>query len=196
MLPSPKQFKTQMEQLDLRLSDTIVFYEQDDLHAAARSCWVMKVFGFENAYILNGPLRKWSDDGRDVVSSEEDETEPRAKEPLERFKKNNKLVFRYEDFFGNHRGPDIMLDARPNFLGAFEHGIFPEGDNTFEHGNVPKAISLPYYEVMNMDKTLKSDEELYDIFKKLGKMKDPTSDSAVVMSETAISACILDLALQ
>ena len=52
-----------MESFGLNLDDTIVVYgQQGKMAGAARALFVLNAFGFKNVRILDGGLKKWTDE--------------------------------------------------------------------------------------------------------------------------------------
>ena len=48
-----------MQDLGVNTSDCIVVYDQHGLFSAARLWWMLKLFGHEQAFVLNGGLPAW-----------------------------------------------------------------------------------------------------------------------------------------
>ena len=42
---------------------TIVIYEQDGVYSGPRAWWVLKTFGAQNVYVLDGGLHAWIEAG-------------------------------------------------------------------------------------------------------------------------------------
>jgi len=45
-----------MKSLHVKVSEKVVFYENKGILFAARAYWMLKVYGHNNVYILNGDL--------------------------------------------------------------------------------------------------------------------------------------------
>ena len=58
MLPTPKQFEKHMQQLGLRNKDTIVVYDNSPFLSSARAWWLLRMFGHEKVFVLDGGLKK------------------------------------------------------------------------------------------------------------------------------------------
>ena len=56
MVPSAHDFACAMQDLGVNTSDCIVVYDQHGLFSAARLWWMLKLFGHEQAFVLNGGL--------------------------------------------------------------------------------------------------------------------------------------------
>ena len=59
MVPSAHDFACAMQDLGVNTSDCIVVYDQHGLFSAARLWWMLKLFGHEQAFVLNGGLPAW-----------------------------------------------------------------------------------------------------------------------------------------
>ena len=67
MLPSEKQFKDQMKQMKIKLSDRVIFYCHEGNIWAARAYWMFKAFGHKKVQVLNGGMDKWKAEKRETV---------------------------------------------------------------------------------------------------------------------------------
>ena len=79
MLPSQDEFIYHMQNLDIRLNDTIVCYDKTGMLTAPRAFFMFKLFGAPNVKILNGTFSKWKAEGRPIESSEGREAFHRAR---------------------------------------------------------------------------------------------------------------------
>ena len=70
MLPQQQQFRDQMKQLNVKLSDKVVFYTENGNMLACRGYWMLKAFGHKNVSILNGGMKKWKEEGRKVETND------------------------------------------------------------------------------------------------------------------------------
>jgi len=59
MLPSPEMFARGVSALGVSDAMTIVIYEQDGVFSAPRAWWMLRTFGAQEVYILDGGLRDW-----------------------------------------------------------------------------------------------------------------------------------------
>lgn len=74
--------------------------------------------------------------------------------------------------------PVQLLDAR--------------GQKRYDKARIPQALSTPYAEMFNDDRTIKSDEELIDFFKSKGA---DLSAETITSCGSGITACVTALAL-
>ncbi len=66
MLPQAADFAAAMRRLGIGDNCKVVTYSTANPQWATRVWWVLRVFGFENAAVLNGGLQKWAREGRPV----------------------------------------------------------------------------------------------------------------------------------
>lgn len=66
MMPQKAHFIRMTKAWDLRKTDTVVFYEQGKGWFATRAAFMLKAFGHQNVYVLDGGIAKWTKEGRDV----------------------------------------------------------------------------------------------------------------------------------
>ncbi len=68
MLPTPDQFASAMSDLGIGDDHRVVIYSGDHVMWATRLWWMFKVFGFDNAAVLDGGLAKWRADGNPLTT--------------------------------------------------------------------------------------------------------------------------------
>ena len=68
MLPKPDHFAAVMAKLGVGDANRVVIYSGDSVMWATRLWWMFKVFGFDNAAVLDGGLAKWREQGHPVTS--------------------------------------------------------------------------------------------------------------------------------
>src|SRR5580698_9398987 len=61
MLPTAEVFAQNMSALGIADNATIVIYEQEGVFSAPRAWWMLRTFGAQNVYILDGGLRAWTE---------------------------------------------------------------------------------------------------------------------------------------
>src|SRR5271170_2854921 len=63
MLPTAENFSRSMSALGVGDNMTIVVYEQEGVFSAPRAWWMLRTFGAQHVYILDGGLRAWIEAG-------------------------------------------------------------------------------------------------------------------------------------
>ena len=64
MLPEKRQFIKQMKMIDVRINDTIVCYDFENMVAASRTAQMLRVFGAKQVHVLDGGSKKWVQEDR------------------------------------------------------------------------------------------------------------------------------------
>ena len=68
MMPSAAHFSLIMKMLDVRKNDTVVVYDTAAGWFANRAVFVLRAFGIKNVQVLDGGFKKWTSEGKAVVS--------------------------------------------------------------------------------------------------------------------------------
>ncbi len=63
-VPSPEQFAAVMSALGVEDGAKVVLYSAQNAYWACRVWWLLRVFGFDDASVLNGGWQKWRREGR------------------------------------------------------------------------------------------------------------------------------------
>lgn len=156
MLPSPEQFEEYVNNvLYVSNDDHVIVYDGNadcpSLMPGARVWFMFKLFGHDKVSLLNGGLFKWLDEGRPI--SRQFSASPSGNRPFKaRFRPN--LVASYEDVLQNiESGQNQLLDARgvPAFKGQ-------EGNSSGRVGHVPKAVNIPFMNLIDPETKLIHDE--------------------------------------
>jgi thiosulfate/3-mercaptopyruvate sulfurtransferase len=66
MLPKAAEFAAAMRRFGISDSSRVVTYSTANPQWATRVWWVLRVYGFDNAAVLNGGFQKWTKEGRAV----------------------------------------------------------------------------------------------------------------------------------
>src|SRR5438046_4930271 len=64
MAPSAAQFTAVMRRLGIGNASRVVLYSAQNAYWAARVWWLLRLFGFDRAAVLNGGWQKWRREGR------------------------------------------------------------------------------------------------------------------------------------
>jgi thiosulfate/3-mercaptopyruvate sulfurtransferase len=157
MLPGPDAFAEAAGRLGLDREATVVVYDAHGIYSAPRVWWTLRVMGYERVFVLDGGLKKWLAEGRQV-----DTAEPAAAPAAVAHAFAPELV---ADITGVTEvlasGGAQVVDARS--AGRFR-GEAPEPRASLRSGHMPGALNLPFNEVVNADGTLKSADELRAAF--------------------------------
>jgi thiosulfate/3-mercaptopyruvate sulfurtransferase len=186
MLPSPEDFAELVGALGISPRSTVIFYDQVGLFSAARGWWTMRVFGHDEAAVLDGGLPKWRAESRPLETAEPVLPSPVTFEPAPR----PKLV---KDLDAMKRivadGSALVLDARP--AGRFA-GTAPEPRPGIRGGHMPGAHNLPFNQLLASDGTMLPPEALRARFAAEGV---DGSRPVVTSCGTGVTAAVLTLGL-
>ena len=186
MVPTPGRYAKLMAAMGVSNTSRIVFYDQKGLASAARGWWLMRLFGHDNAAVLDGGLPKWRTEGRAVQSGEAPAPERAEFRPDFRARKLRAVG----DLLQNVGTQDeLVLDARA--AGRFT-GATPEPRAGMRSGHIPGSASLPYTDLLNADGTFQPVEALRARFAAAGVN---ASKSPVTSCGSGVTACILTLGL-
>jgi thiosulfate/3-mercaptopyruvate sulfurtransferase len=187
MVPTPARFATLAGALGLSNASRVVFYDQHGLRSSARGWWMLRLFGHEQAAVLDGGLPKWQREGRPVETGDApaptsvDFVPDFLAERLRGIGDIKKLV--------RQGGGALILDARAR--GRFT-GAAPEPRKELPSGHMPGAANLPSSELLNADLTMKDPATLRAMFEAEGV----TQERPVVTScGSGVTACALALGL-
>ena len=186
MLPSTVKFASRMKKMGVGDGMRIVVYDTQGLFSAARVWWTFRAMGHDDVAVLNGGLKKWTAEGRDL------EDGPPRKRPECHYTPllNASLVRDMDDMKDLlAKKSTQIVDARP--AGRFV-GSEPEPRPGLRGGHLPGARNVPSQSLLNDDGTLKAPSELGKIFASAGI--DPALP-VVTTCGSGVTASILSLAL-
>jgi len=186
MLPSTVKFASRMKKMGVGDGMRIVVYDTHGLFSAARAWWTFRAMGHEDVAVLDGGLRKWKAEGRELEDGPPIKRTERHFTPL----LNASLIRDLDDmkkFTAQHATQ--IVDARP--AGRFE-GKDPEPRPGLRSGHIPGARNVPSQTLINADGTLKTADELSKIFADAGI--DPRQP-VITTCGSGVTASIVALAL-
>ena len=187
MAPTAGRFARLMSEMGISNTTRVIFYDQKGLQSSARGWWLMKLFGHENAAVLDGGLPKWLAEGRATESGDAKQAIATSYTPdfrADLLKGIGDVKRIIAD------GSALILDARAK--GRFD-GTAPEPRPGLPSGHMPGAKSVPFNEFLNADFTMKDAAALRARFAAAG------ADGAtpiVTSCGTGVTACILALGLK
>jgi thiosulfate/3-mercaptopyruvate sulfurtransferase len=186
MLPSPEKFSARMRRLGVGDGNRVVVYDALGLFSAARVWWTFRVMGHEDVTVLDGGLPAWRAAGHDV------ETGPPNKLSERHFsaRLRRDLVRDISDVRALvNAGGEGLVDARPR--GRFD-GREGEPRQGLRSGHMPGAHNVPFLDVLDPERRMRSREELAAIFDRAGiNIQRPL----VCTCGSGVTAAVLALAL-
>ena len=157
MLPTAETFSRAAGALGLTPDATIVVYDAHGIYSAPRVWWTLRTMGYPNVFVLDGGLKVWRAEGRDI---ERHGPAPAAASVIS--KVNPALVAdRLDVTRVLADGAAQVVDARSS---ARFRGEAPEPRASLRSGHMPGALNVPFNEVVASDGTLKPVAELQAVF--------------------------------
>jgi thiosulfate/3-mercaptopyruvate sulfurtransferase len=184
MLPTSDAFSRSMSALGVGDQMRIVVYEQEGVFSAPRAWWMLRTFGAQDVYILDGGLPAWIDAGLPVHEGHVDGASATFRSRFDRdvvkdFAEIQQMIAKHEQ----------ILDARPS--GRFT-GVLPEPRPGISSGHMPGAINTPFTELVE-DGRLKPVEKLREYFTAKGvNMEQPIATTC----GSGVTAAVIALSLE
>ncbi len=184
MLPTPEDFSRSMSSLGVGDNMTIVVYEQEGVFSAPRAWWMLRTFGAQHVYLLDGGLRAWIESSLPTESGHVHHAAATFHATLNHNAVKN--LSQLKDKITNHQQ---ILDARS---AARFNGTAPEPRPGLSSGHMPGATSIPFTELVE-DGRLKSAEKLREFF--LAKQVDLRQPITTTCG-SGVTAAVIALGLE
>lgn len=186
MAPSPEKFMSRMRAMGVGDGHQVVVYDTDGIFSAPRVWWLFRLMGQMNIAVLDGGLKKWIAEGREV-------------EDLPPVIRDRHMMVRFQ----NQMVKDVTQVAAAAKLGAYQivdaraasrfAGADPEPREGLRAGHIPGSVNVPFKTLLNDDNTLKDETGLKEAIVAGGvDLKRPVITSC----GSGITACILALAFE
>ncbi|GAK12269.1 sulfurtransferase [Geomicrobium sp. JCM 19039] len=166
-LPSRERFVNKIEALGVGEGKHVVIYDRvaevGSSNAASdwatRVWWMLRFEGFDDISILEGGIRKWERENREMRSGVE--TNPHANFTFER---RPELLATKEDV------KNAMTDSSTVLMNCLSPDTFSGTVNTYGRpGHIPSSVNV-YFRSLSDEESLlvKKEEELHEIFEPMG----------------------------
>jgi GAF domain-containing protein/3-mercaptopyruvate sulfurtransferase SseA len=135
MAPGAAQFASVMTAHGVGDGNRVVLYSAQNVYWATRVWWLFRMFGFDDAAVLNGGLQKWRREGRPI------ETGPARPEPAARFvvrEQHPLMASKAEVLAAIGDSAVCMINALPEDQHRFTSGI-----HYGRPGHIKGSVSLP-----------------------------------------------------
>lgn len=186
MAPPIEKFMSRLRAMGVGDGHQVVVYDGAGLMSAARVWWLFRLMGQENVAVLDGGLPKWQAEGRET---EDMPPVPRDRHMTVRFQ--NQLVRDVTQVaHASKLGDPQIVDARAT---ARFRGDAPEPRAGLRAGHIPRARNVPFTELLNDDKTMKTPDQTRAIFEAAGV---DLSKPVITSCGSGITAAVLALALE
>jgi len=186
MAPPAEKFMSRMRSMGVGDGHQIVVYDGAGLLSAARVWWLFRLMGHRDVAVLDGGLPKWQAEGRAV-------------EDMAPIVKDRHLTVRFQ----NHLVRDVTQVSQASKLGTTQivdaratarfRGDAPEPRAGLRAGHIPGSRNVPFTDLLNDDKTMKSPDETRRVFEQAGV---DVTQPVITSCGSGITAAILALALE
>lgn len=153
-VPAPEQFAAAMSRLGVGDDTRVVLYDAQNSAWAARVWWMLRWIGFDRAAVLDGGLRSWTAEGRDLST-----------EPVDRpagdltLAVRPELIVDREEVLAAINDDDVdIIDALPEAQYRGEVSMYGRP------GHIPGAANVPSASLVDESGRYKSGDELAAIF--------------------------------
>jgi thiosulfate/3-mercaptopyruvate sulfurtransferase len=143
---------------------TVVFYGDKNNWYAAYSYWLFKLYGHQDARLMNGGRTKWEQEGREYTK-DVPQFAPTSYQAQERNLAIRAFRRQVEDVV--QQGGVALVDVRSpdEYTGKLTHMVNYPQEGAQRGGHIPGAKSIPWATAANPDNgTFKSAEELRAIY--------------------------------
>jgi thiosulfate/3-mercaptopyruvate sulfurtransferase len=157
-------FEKLMARIGATPETTVVFYGDKNNWWATYAYWVFKLFGHENAKIMDGGRLKWEKEGREL-SREEPSYAPTQYQARER---DDATIRAFRDQVMRHiedNKPLVDVRSPPEYSGERMHMPDYPNEGALRGGHIPGAKNVPWARAVNTeDGTFKPADELKAIY--------------------------------
>ncbi len=184
MMPTQDAFSREMSALGIGDPMAIILYEQEGVFSAPRAWWMLKTFGAQSVYLLDGGLRAWIEAGLPTESGPvhrapatfQARLDPHA---VKDFAQVQQMIAAHAQ----------ILDARS--AGRFT-GTLPEPRPGIPSGHMPGAANVPFLDLVEEGR-LRSAEALRAIFTAKGVDRE---QPITTTCGSGVTAAVVALALE
>ena len=142
---------------------TLVLYGDKNNWFAAYAYWYVKIYGHEDARILDGGRQKWLDEQRELTTDE-----PTVEAATYVAQERDESIRTYRDAVRKTIGADgqALVDVRSpqEFSGDLVAPPGYEQEGAQRGGHIPSAESIPWAQAVRDDGTFKSAAELRELY--------------------------------
>lgn len=160
---STEEFEDLLERNGISNDTTVVFYGDKNNWWAAYAFWVFKLFGHENAKLMNGGRQKWIDEGRELTKDTPEF--PRGTYTAKQRADYKVRAFR-DDVLEHLANDQPLVDVRSpqEYSGELLHMPGSPQEGALRGGHIGGARNVPWSRAVKEDGTFKSVEELRQIY--------------------------------
>ena len=186
MVPPIEKLMSRVRAMGVGDGHQIVVYDGSGLFSAARVWWLFRLMGQNNIAVLDGGLPKWIAEGREV-----EDLAPVIRDRHMTVRFQNQMVRDVTQVSSASKlGTSQIVDAR---AAARFRGEAPEPREGLRSGHIPNSRNVPFTDLLNDDKTMKTPDQTRAIFESAGvDLKKPI----ITTCGSGVTAAVLGLALE
>ena len=149
MVPTAEAFSEMMQDLGMNNDDKIILYDNSPFLSSARAWWLLRLFGKDNVFVLDGGLTAYKLAGGQISDGEIKQMEKGDFTSSEAMAQ----VITFDALRDRIASDDNLqiLDARPT---ARFYGTVPEPREGLRSGHMPGAINVPITDLIEKDTNL------------------------------------------
>lgn len=160
-----EQFEALLSARGIGNDDIVVLYGGNNNWFASYAYWYFKLYGHNDARLLDGGRKKWELEARELTTETvtRPATEYKAGEP-------DLAIRAFRDEVVASIGTDGLVDVRSpdEYAGRLLAPAHLPQEQAQRGGHVPTAINVPWSKAANDDGTFKSDEQLRELYENAG----------------------------
>jgi thiosulfate/3-mercaptopyruvate sulfurtransferase len=158
-------FESLLSERGIGNDDTVVLYGGNNNWFAAYAYWYFRLYGHQNAKLLDGGRKKWELESRELVTDV-----PKREETSYHASDVDTSIRAMRDEVLAAIGSKNLIDVRSpdEFSGKLLAPAHLPQESAQRPGHVPSARNIPWSKAANEDGTFKSDDELRDLYSGAG----------------------------
>ena len=185
MVPPVEKFMSRMRAIGVGDGHQIVVYDGSGLFSAPRVWWLFKLMGQMDIAVLDGGFPKWQAEGHPV-----EDLPPILRDRHMMVRRQNHMVKDVTQVSAASKlGESEIVDARSP--GRF-YGKDPEPRPGLRAGHIPGSKNVFYKDLLKADDTMKSPDEMRQVFVEAGVDLDKP---VITSCGSGVTAAILSLGL-
>ena len=185
MVPPVEKFMSRMRAMGVGDGHQIVVYDGSGLFSAPRVWWLFKLMGQMDIAVLDGGFPKWQAEGHPV-----EDLPPILRDRHMMVRRQNHMVKDVTQVSAASKlGESEIVDARSP--GRF-YGTDPEPRQGLRAGHIPGSKNVFYKDLLKADDTMKSPDEMRQVFLEAGVDLDKP---VITSCGSGVTAAILSLGL-
>ena len=185
MVPLVEKFMSRMRAIGVGDGHQIVVYDGSGLFSAPRVWWLFKLMGQMDIAVLDGGFPKWQAEGHPV-----EDLPPILRDRHMMVRRQNQMVKDVTQVSAASKlGESEIVDARSP--GRF-YGKDPEPRPGLRAGHIPGSKNVFYKDLLKADDTMKSPDEMRQVFLEAGVDLDKP---VITSCGSGVTAAILSLGL-